>query len=101
MGNEEKQMRNTIVFFGIPCIIDMLKTQYADRFTSANWCLWGDHCRGGSQPPARYNLTMTKQVGRIRTNLKCLSHATPCLQGEGRVGIRGRQWVAIKAPANS
>ena len=25
------------------------------------------HCRGGSQPPARYNLTITNQVGRIRT----------------------------------
>ena len=49
----------------------------------------------------RYHLTVMTQVGRIRNNFKRLSHASPCLQGEGRVGIRSRQWVAIKARANS
>ena len=34
-----------------------------------------------SQPPARYQLTATNQVGRIHTNFKCLSHASPCFQG--------------------
>ena len=47
----------------------------------------------------RYHLTVMTQVGRIRNNFKRLSHASPCLQGEGRVGIRSKQWV--KARANS
>ena len=42
---------------------------------------------------------VSKNAGRIRTNFKCLSHASPCLQGEG--GIRSRQLVIIKSPANS
>ena len=47
----------------------------------------------------RYPLTVMTQVGRIRNNFKRLSHASPCKQGEGRVGIRSKQWV--KARANS
>ena len=73
--------------------------------SAANCCLAGrfppSHCRGRLFASRAVRPDNDKQVGRIHTSFRFQSHASPCLQGEGRVGIRSRQLVIIKTPANS
>ncbi len=73
--------------------------------SAANCCLAGrfppSHCRGRLFASRAVRPDNDKQVGRIHTSFRFQSHASPCKQGEGRVGIRGRQLDTIKAPANS
>ena len=73
--------------------------------SAANCCLAGrfppSHCRGRLFASRAVRPDNNKQVGRIHTSFRFQSHASPCLQGEGRVGIRGRQLDTIKARANS